>query len=400
MLPVGREIKTEIPVKRWHEPHTRTGGYSMATDEKYVWNLPPVSRSSSLAAAELLQEMTYILVETLKERGWSATQISSEIEGVDDVIRTITDGWSDGELVSLQVVSMFFVDIKGALETGLANRAETKGVIPRMLDDPREKIGKVESLTAQRIDDSLAAMALLRERYTAVFESLQRKGWTEAHLIEEGKRVSGTLRMALSRFGAAAVQLGLTKRFLQEASLRASQFPSDSRNDYGALYLPPSDEAKTILSSMTEEEKLNFNDLLGRLQAWHESIAGTGASLRQGMRGFLLRPEIRACLWGTALAKIADHYREIGRLDRALFFSEAAWNLSRYPIFAYNAALLSQDIGDILRARTLFLTYLAEYRNALANPLLALVNPEVTPDELEQVARSARAKLATILARS
>jgi hypothetical protein len=172
--------------------------------------------------------MTYILIESLQARGWSAAQISSEIDGVDDVIRTTTDGWSDGELVGLQVVSMFFADIRGALEAGIAKGAETKGAIPLTLDNPREKVGKVESLVAQRIDDSLATMALLRERYTVLFDSLQRKGWTEAQLIEEGKRVYSALRMALSRYGATSVRLGLTKVFLQEAMLRQSQFPSDS----------------------------------------------------------------------------------------------------------------------------------------------------------------------------
>jgi hypothetical protein len=42
-------------------------------------------------------------------------------------------------------------------------------------------------------------------------------------------------------------------------------------SDYGSLSKPPSDLASTILSGMTEEEKSNFQGLLGRLEGGLES---------------------------------------------------------------------------------------------------------------------------------
>ena len=186
---------------------------------------------------------------------------------------------------------------------------------------------------------------------------------------------------------AVLVAAGLFIWLRARSKSRATD-PKEYRGDYGRLSMPPSPEAATILSSMTEEEKLNFRDLLGRLQEWHESIAEKGP--------LSFHPEARASLWGTALAKIADHYREIGRNDRALFFTSAAWNLSRYPVFAYNVAMLSIETGDVIHAKNLLETYLAEYRNVLTSSSLRLVNPEVTADELERLAKSARTKLAAL----
>jgi len=167
--------------------------------------------------------------------------------------------------------------------------------------------------------------------------------------------------------------------------------PKQWRDDYGTLSMPPSDEVKRLLSSMTEEEIFNFKDLLGRLQAGHES--------RRRVSPLHFHPEARAVLWGTALAKLADHFHEIGRKERALFFTEAAWKLSMYPLFAYNAALLASEAGDARQARSWFLIYLAEYQDALRNPVLKLVtedDPEVTASRFEAFAKSARARLATM----
>jgi hypothetical protein len=171
---------------------------------------------------------------------------------------------------------------------------------------------------------------------------------------------------------------------------RPGNISENRRDDYGTVFLQPSDEAKTVLSSMTQEERVNFNDLLRRLQEWHESGAAT--------RPLHFHPEARASLWGAALAKIADHYREIERNERAFFFMMAAWNLSKYPIFAYNAALLSLsvDAEDVFRARTLLQAYLAEYQKVLTSPNLKLVSPEMTERELEDIAKSARVRLAAL----
>src|SRR5438445_742287 len=97
--------------------------------------------------------------------------------------------------------------------------------------------------------------------------------------------------------------------------------------------MAPSREAEAIASSMTQEEKVNFRDLLGRLQEWHESGVGEGP--------LSFHPGGRAMLWSVALGKIADHYRETNQTDKAFFFTNAAWILSNYPVFAYNAGMLS-----------------------------------------------------------
>jgi hypothetical protein len=163
--------------------------------------------------------------------------------------------------------------------------------------------------------------------------------------------------------------------------------PKEDRSDYGTLLVPPSAEAGALLAAMTEEEKTNFIDLLRHLQEWHESVV-------KGPLSF--HPETRACLWGTALAKIADHYHEIDRNDKALFFMSAAWNLSKYPVFAFNVAVLSMAVGDLKHAQTLLETFLAKYQSVLTTPTLRLVNPDITAGQLEDYAKSARARLAKI----
>lgn len=166
----------------------------------------------------------------------------------------------------------------------------------------------------------------------------------------------------------------------------------DSSDGYGPLSMPPSSEAAAILAAMTEEEKVNFSELLRHLQEWLESSAE-----KQSVK---FHPEARAVFWGTAFAKIADHYRDINRNEKALFFTNIAWNLSRYPVFAYNKALFLIAAGDFRSAKTLLETYLAEYRKVLTNPLLTVVNPEMTEEKLEKLAGSARAKIIALESQS
>lgn len=152
--------------------------------------------------------------------------------------------------------------------------------------------------------------------------------------------------------------------------------------------MAPSREAEAIASSMTQVEEVNFRDLLRRLQEGYEGEAQKGP--------LSFHPDARASLWGVALAKIADHYRETEQNDRALFFANAAWLLSKYPVFAYNAGILSIEVGDIDRGKQYLKTYLDEYSSILTSRLFELVAPEVTPDELERLAESARHKLAAL----
>jgi hypothetical protein len=183
--------------------------------ESYAWNVPPVSRSSSLAAGDLLRQMVAVLTESLQAKGWSVSQISDETRRVDETIREVASSF-DGDLVALQQVGIFFLEIKCALEGGLVS--EAKG----------GKEASVESIAAGRIDDSLAAMGLLRERYEVLFKSLRHKGWSEAKINEEGKTCGQGIQDAVSAFDPKLIRLGRTWVFLQEALLRASEFPSDS----------------------------------------------------------------------------------------------------------------------------------------------------------------------------
>ncbi|MGA2966439.1 MAG: hypothetical protein ABSD64_09515 [Terriglobales bacterium] len=93
---------------------------------------------------------------------------------------------------------------------------------------------------------------------------------------------------------------------------------------------------------------------------------------------------------------MADHFRETGQNDRALFFVGAAWDISRHPIFAFNAAMLSFNAGDIMRAKSLLQDYLAAYQGVLKSPALMLAYPEISSEDLEALAVSARSRLAGI----
>ena len=104
-------------------------------------------------------------------------------------------------------------------------------------------------------------------------------------------------------------------------------------SDYGTVSMPPSDEAAATLLSLTEGEKLELNEVFNALQSRQDSIWGAS--------GTLLHPKARSALWGSAFAKISDYYHARGRNDRAFFFMQAAWNISKYPVFAFNTALLS-----------------------------------------------------------
>jgi tetratricopeptide (TPR) repeat protein len=171
----------------------------------------------------------------------------------------------------------------------------------------------------------------------------------------------------------------------------AAKNPKEDRSDYGSLFIPPSAEAGALQAALTEEEKANFIDLLRHLQEWYDSGSEEGP--------VSFHPEARAVLWGTALAKIADHYRSIGRNDKALFFLSNAYNLSQHPFFAYNVAMLSAEAGDLKRAQTLLEIFLAHHQNMLTSPLLKLANPDITTGELEDMVKSARATLASIKSR-
>lgn len=158
-------------------------------------------------------------------------------------------------------------------------------------------------------------------------------------------------------------------------------------SDYGAALVPPSDEAMEIFARMNQEERLNLHDLLSSLQLRAETISKTP--------GILLHPSARASLWGQALARIGDHYHEVGNRERTLFFTGSAWNLSRYPIFGVQLALLLLTIGDVDGAKLLLESYLVEYPTSRQNSFL-IVNPFITDTQLQYLSARVRERLAAI----
>jgi hypothetical protein len=165
--------------------------------------------------------------------------------------------------------------------------------------------------------------------------------------------------------------------------------PEDFRGDYGPVRLAPSADVNAILTSMTKEERLNFDDALAHVQKWYDSGAGA-----QGPVSF--HPEGRAALWGAALAKIADHFHHTGRDDRAFFFTDAAWKVSKYPVFAFNAGILSMAQGDYVKARSLLLAYLDGYQKVLATSSFQLIDSKITAENLELMAQNAQERLTAL----
>ena len=155
--------------------------------------------------------------------------------------------------------------------------------------------------------------------------------------------------------------------------------------NYGPLSKPPNEQAQRILLAMTKDESLNFSSLLRRLQEWNESQLSS--------HEIVFDVEAHATLWGSALTQIADHYREIEEYERGLFFTSAAWELSKHPIVAYKFALSKLDSGNVEGARHSLRTFIAEYRTALTDPKLRLANPELSERGLEELAQSARSLL-------
>jgi hypothetical protein len=74
-----------------------------------------------------------------------------------------------------------------------------------------------------------------------------------------------------------------------------------------------------------------------------------------------------------------------------------AWEVSHYPLFANNAALLSIATGEIDRVKNLLESFLNEYKNVLKNEVfVAIIGRAVTPATLENLAMSARKRLLAI----
>jgi hypothetical protein len=160
-------------------------------------------------------------------------------------------------------------------------------------------------------------------------------------------------------------------------------------SDYGAATMPPSREAAAIRDLMSTADKAALDDALSHMQKWMDD--GSGGS------GVALHPETRGCIWGVALAEIANRYRDAGTTDKAAFFMQAAWTVSKYPIFANNAALLSFALGDLQRGKQLTECFLNNYQSALTNDGFKLIiNAEMNAEELDQLAANARQRLDAI----
>src|SRR5215831_8634219 len=68
---------------------------------------------------------------------------------------------------------------------------------------------------------------------------------------------------------------------------------TESIDEYGPLSMPPSAEAGAILAAMSEEEKVNFSELLQHLQEELESHAKKDQSVK-------VHFEARTAFWGIA----------------------------------------------------------------------------------------------------
>jgi hypothetical protein len=170
-------------------------------------------------------------------------------------------------------------------------------------------------------------------------------------------------------------------------SFKSAKPPVDSgyRGDYGDLLLPPSAEAATIFRSITEVERTNLKGLLKCAQKSYESAGQQGP--------ITFHPEARSALWGAALSKLADHFREEGNITRALFFALAAWNISKHPIYAYNSGILARSLGDLEESKRLLNIYLDGYQSIAGTVMCALGTPEFTANDFERLAGTARRRL-------
>jgi hypothetical protein len=164
------------------------------------------------------------------------------------------------------------------------------------------------------------------------------------------------------------------------------QTQSFDTSDYGPAAMPPSREASAIRDLLSTTDKAGLDDALSHMQKWMDE--GSGGS------GVALHPETRGCIWGVALAEIANRYQDAGTTDKAAFFMQAAWTVSKYPIFANNAALLSFALGDRARGEELTQYFLTNYESALTNDLFKLIiNSELSAEELQRLVTNARKRL-------
>jgi hypothetical protein len=209
----------------------------------------------------------------------------------------------------------------------------------------------------------------------------QHRGKDLAHSTE----LSGSFINLINEVKKEFAKLTEAKAEATSQSVAAGQVDT---SDYGPAMMPPSHEAKMLLGRLTEKDRGGLLELLELLQA----------DLEQGSNnaGVNLHPEARACLWGLSLAKLGDVYGEANSAEKASFFMTAAWNISRYPIFANNAALLAIANGETQRAKGLLEDYLSSYKSALANQMFTLIDPNQSAEELERLARSAELRLAAI----
>jgi hypothetical protein len=152
-------------------------------------------------------------------------------------------------------------------------------------------------------------------------------------------------------------------------------------SDYGPPTMPPSPDAEVARSSLTEEEKQILDSLL---REW-QSISD----------GSIFHPEFRACMWGHAFCKLAEVYREKGIPERALLLMENAWRISRYPMLAYKAGLLSLSLGRRELGVTLLKEFLRCDPKTLTNAAFKLISDMdgVTADTLSGCAEIARNRI-------
>lgn len=149
----------------------------------------------------------------------------------------------------------------------------------------------------------------------------------------------------------------------------------------GPAIMPPSEGAIDIRETMNEEDRRHFYSDLAASQVNPE-------------RAF--SPETRACIWGCALANLAQSRYEAGAKQQALQYMHTAYRICWYPMYANNAAHLALAVGDLAYARNLFGCFLKSYRDTLDIEKFKRMEPRVSRQELERAVVSARKRLTEI----
>ncbi len=99
--------------------------------------------------------------------------------------------------------------------------------------------------------------------------------------------------------------------------------------------------------------------------------------------------------WGEDIV-VNSHIGDGVHLEEIVFNGRRDELFEGLKALALNPGMLSIEAGDTDRGKQFLNTYLATYPTILSSPTFMLVDPEITSDELERLAETARDKLAAM----